>query len=67
MPLISAKNQPLLPSANDLSFGGEQLSQQLSDAEEEARRRKMLGLGDRANPVLSPATLSLFSGFSSRS
>jgi hypothetical protein len=59
--------------ANDLGFGAGELGRQLSDAEEEERRRKMLGLGartqsgsvlSRANPVLSPATLSLFGGTS---
>jgi hypothetical protein len=69
MPATSAKNLPLTPSAAEQGFGMNELSQQLSAAEEEERRRKMLGLGARTQsgsvlarttPVLSPATLSLF-------
>jgi hypothetical protein len=71
MPATSQKNAALSPSAGDLGFGAGQLQQQLNDAEEEERRRKMLGLGarsqsgsvlSRTTPMLSPATMSLFGG-----
>jgi hypothetical protein len=72
MPVASQKNQPLTGLASDLGFGAGQLQQQLQDETEEERRRRMLGIGarpqpggtmlQRANPILSPATLSLFGG-----
>jgi hypothetical protein len=71
MPVISQKNAPLTGIANQPEFGGQQLAEQLSDAEAEEKRRKLLGLGarsqtgsvlSRTTPVLSPATLSLFGG-----
>jgi hypothetical protein len=65
VPATSQKNQALLPSANDLSFGGQQLTEQLQSEVEEQRRKRLL-LSDRANPVLSPATLSLFGGIAPR-
>jgi hypothetical protein len=67
---ISQKNAPLTGMAADMGFGGQQLADQLRDETEEERRRRLLGIG-RANPqqgilgrapILSPATLSLFSG-----
>jgi hypothetical protein len=65
----SQKNQALSPMSGDLGFGAGELQRQLADAEAEERRKRLLGLGarsqsgsvlSRANPVLSPATLSLF-------
>jgi hypothetical protein len=69
MPVTSQKNQPLTGIASDMGFGGQQLTQQLQDETEEERRRRLMGLGargqaggilNRANPILSPATLSMF-------
>jgi hypothetical protein len=68
MPAISAKNLPLSGIAQDMGFGGQQLTEQLRAETEEERRRKLLGLGRTTPavtgtpPILSPATLSLFGG-----
>jgi hypothetical protein len=73
MPATSQKNLPLSGIAADMGFGGAQLAQQLQDETEDERRRRLMGMGSpgrptgggilaRANPVLSPATLSLFGG-----
>jgi hypothetical protein len=71
MPRTSEKNQALAgftSLTNDLGMG-DQLRTQLTDEEEEARRRQRLAgtapgqpMLARANPMLSPATMSLFGG-----
>ena len=69
MPVTSQKNQPLTGIASDMGFGGMQLQQQLADETEEERRKRLMGMSlrgggpgllSRANPALSPATLSMF-------
>jgi len=69
MPITSQKNNALQPMANDLGFGGAQLAEQLRDETEEEKRRRLMGMSlrgggpgllSRANPALSPATLSMF-------
>jgi hypothetical protein len=69
MPVTSQKNAPLTGIAQDMGFGGQQLTEQLRAETEEEKRRKLLGLGarsqsgsvlSRANPILSPSMLSLF-------
>jgi hypothetical protein len=62
MPVVSAKNLPLTSTSADLGFGGAELERQLADETAEQKRRRLLGLGQTstANPILSPASLSLF-------
>jgi hypothetical protein len=62
---VSEKNRPLTGIANTLDYGAGQLQQQLRDETEEERRRKLLGISARTkqgtpNPILTPATTSLF-------
>lgn len=58
--MISSKNTPLSPAANDLGLGlGDQLQSQV-DAQLAQRKKKMLQM--QAGAGLSPAATNLLSG-----
>jgi hypothetical protein len=62
MPVTSQKNAPLTGLAADMGFGGAQLADQLKDETEEERKKRLAqqSMIARANPLLSPSTLSMF-------